>query len=61
MKFSKYMVVILVIYIYMAQYNQNISRKNVFKSDSDRRKWCWFSVSWGKMCLFFFQILLSNL
>lgn len=38
MKFSKYMVVILVIYIYMAQYNQNISRKNVFKSDSDRRK-----------------------
>ena len=38
MEFSKYMVVILVVYIYVAQYNQNICRKNVFKSDSDRRK-----------------------
>lgn len=62
MEFTKYMVAILVIYIYIAQYNQNIRKKNVFTSDSARREWCWFSVSWGeKGFCFFFLILLSNL
>lgn len=38
MEFTKYMVAILVIYIYIAQYNQNIRKKNVFTSDSARRE-----------------------
>ena len=54
MGFSKYMVVILAIYIYVTQYSQNICRKNVFKSDSDRRKCCWFSVSWCERFVVFF-------